>query len=72
MDKKFAIINAEIVSEIIRKPHIEAEEYENFLYYSDNEYPHKLIVGQGHVCESVKVEFLSVVKDKHFFIIFCN
>jgi hypothetical protein len=43
MDKKFAIINAEIVSEIIRKPHIEAEEYENFLYYSDNEYPHKLI-----------------------------
>ncbi len=43
MDKKFEIIDAAIVAEIIRHPHYESEEYEQFKVYSDDDYPHKLI-----------------------------
>ena len=43
MDKKFTIIDAKIVTEIIKDPDYESEEYENFMIYSDDEYPHKLI-----------------------------
>lgn len=42
--EKYPIITAEEVTLIAKKPHKEgAEEYENFLIYSDDEYPHKLI-----------------------------
>ena len=43
MDKKFEIIDAAIVAEIIRHPDYESEEYEQFKVYSDDDYPHKLI-----------------------------
>ena len=42
-ENKYTIIDANIVYDVSRKPHIEDEEYTNFLYYSDGEYPRKLI-----------------------------
>lgn len=42
--EKYPIITAEEVTLIAKKPeHEGAEEYENFLIYSDDKYPHKLI-----------------------------
>lgn len=42
-ENKHKVIDVSIVNDIIRHPHLEAEEYENFLYYSDGEYPKELI-----------------------------
>lgn len=43
LEKRYSIIDVNSISEIVRHPHKEDEEYENFLYYSDAEYPKKLI-----------------------------
>jgi hypothetical protein len=43
LQKNYKIIDANAIAEIYKKPHKEDEEYENFRYYSDNEYPKKLI-----------------------------
>jgi hypothetical protein len=42
-ENKYIIIDADIVADVARNPHIEDEEYVNFQYYSDGEYPRKLI-----------------------------
>lgn len=42
-ENKYTRFDAEIIAEIARHQHIESDEYENFLYYSDAEYPAKLI-----------------------------
>jgi hypothetical protein len=43
LEKNYKIIDANAIAEIYKKPHMEDEEYTNFKYYSDNEYPKKLI-----------------------------
>jgi hypothetical protein len=43
LEKSYSIIDVNSIAEIVRHPHYEDEEYENFLYYSDAEYPKKLI-----------------------------
>ena len=43
LQKNYKIIDANAIAEIYKKPHMEDEEYTNFKYYSDNEYPKKLI-----------------------------
>ena len=42
-ENKYIIIDADIVADVARNPHIEDEEYVNFQYYSDGKYPRKLI-----------------------------
>ena len=60
-ENKYIIIDADIVADVARNPHIEDEEYVNFQYYSDGEYPRKLI--DNGECVGLEVYCIGILMD---------